>query len=105
MHQLMCQSGKIWRLERTGSGFTKSLFGDFNADVYSQRGPNGLQSVAFHPKFADNGYLYVNYTSRQPRLKTFISEFRVDPAAKSVDTTTERVILTTSVTPLACAFS
>lgn len=57
-------------------------------------GECGLLSVAFHPKFAENGYLYVNYTTKAPRLRTVISEFTADPKAAKVDPATERVILT-----------
>ncbi|MGH7175917.1 MAG: PQQ-dependent sugar dehydrogenase, partial [Tepidisphaeraceae bacterium] len=40
---------------------------DLTNRVFEQ-GECGLLSVAFHPEFAKNGYLYVNYTSRKPRL-------------------------------------
>jgi glucose/arabinose dehydrogenase len=61
----------------------------------------GLLGIAFHPKFAENGYFYVDYTAKvrvpekkDPQLKTFISEFKVDPRAGQVDPKTERVVLT-----------
>jgi len=54
----------------------------------------GLLGIAFHPKFADNGYLYVNYTAKAPNLKTFVSEFRADPTSRRVDLSTKRVVLT-----------
>src|SRR5262245_61922591 len=47
-------------------------------------GECGLLGLAFHPKFAENGYLYVNYTSRRGRLTTIISEFRADPKSNRV---------------------
>jgi glucose/arabinose dehydrogenase len=59
----------------------------------------GLLGIAFHPKFAENGYLYANYTAKVPvpgkkdQLKTFISEFKTDPKASQVDPKTERVVL------------
>jgi glucose/arabinose dehydrogenase len=57
-------------------------------------GEMGLLSVAFHPNFANNGLLYVNYTRKNPKLKTVISEFKVEPSAEKVDASSERVILT-----------
>jgi putative heme-binding domain-containing protein len=48
------QTGQIWRMERTAGVFSKAVFGDFSAEVFSQRGPNGLLGVAFHPQFAVN---------------------------------------------------
>lgn len=65
------------------------------ADRVTDGGECGLLSIAFHPKFAENGYLYVNYTSGRRRgLHTVISEFKADPASDSVDPATERIILT-----------
>src|SRR6185295_11732256 len=55
------QSGKIWRLEKTTAGPTKALFGDFSAEVYAERGPNGLLSLAFHPKFRENRKYYLKH--------------------------------------------
>ncbi len=56
-------------------------------------GECGLLSVAFSPKFAENGLLYVNYTQKKGRLRTIVSEFRTTPEARQVDPSTERVIL------------
>jgi glucose/arabinose dehydrogenase len=39
-------------------------------------GERGLLSVAFHPRFADNGWFYVNYTARiAGKLTTHVSRF------------------------------
>jgi glucose/arabinose dehydrogenase len=43
----------------------------------------GLLGVAFHPSFAQNGYLYVNYT-RKPDGATVIARFRVPPGTPDV---------------------
>ncbi|MEY2877967.1 MAG: hypothetical protein RLZZ15_347, partial [Verrucomicrobiota bacterium] len=55
------QSGKIWRLERGAEGFTKTLFADFSAGVFNQRGPNGLLGLAFHPEFRENRRYFVKH--------------------------------------------
>jgi glucose/arabinose dehydrogenase len=55
-------------------------------------GECGLLSIAFHPEFASNGLLYVNYTSKG-KLQTVISEFRAQRNARAIDPATERVIL------------
>ncbi len=58
-------------------------------------GECGLLSVAFHPKFAKNGYLYVNYTAKpKKQLQTVISRFKTDRKATRVDASTEQVLLT-----------
>src|SRR5688500_6971599 len=64
-------------------------------------GECGLLGLAFHPDFAANGYVYVNYTTRggsgaggRGKLTTVISEFRADPKSNRVDPSTERILLT-----------
>lgn len=57
-------------------------------------GECGLLSVAFSPKFDENGLFYVNYTRQQGKLQTIISEFKTDPTATTASADAERVILT-----------
>jgi glucose/arabinose dehydrogenase len=54
----------------------------------------GLLSVAFHPKYKENGRFFVNYTGRRDGvLKTIIAEYRVSQTNPDVADRTERVIL------------
>jgi putative heme-binding domain-containing protein len=55
------QSGTIWRIEKSPGGDRKELFADFTAEVFSQRGPNGLVALAFHPRFRDNRKYYLKH--------------------------------------------
>lgn len=62
------QTGKIWRLERPADGgnapiwdANKSLFVDLSADLFNERGPNGLLSIAFHPRFRENRKYYLKH--------------------------------------------
>jgi putative heme-binding domain-containing protein len=55
------QTGRIWRMERTAGVFSKTVFGDFSTEVFSQRGPNGLLGVAFHPQFSVNRKYYLKH--------------------------------------------
>jgi len=57
-------------------------------------GECGLLSVAFSPKFQENGLFYVDYTRQQGKLQTVIAEFHADPGAATASADTERVILT-----------
>jgi len=54
----------------------------------------GLLGIAFHPKFAENGLFYVDYTAKAPNLKTFVSEFHAEPKSQRADLSSERVVLT-----------
>ena len=65
-------------------------------DRVTHQGECGFLGIAFHPEFARNGYFYVNYTTGEPRdksLRTVISEFKADPKAKTVDPSTERIVI------------
>jgi glucose/arabinose dehydrogenase len=59
-------------------------------DRVSSGGEKGLLSVAFHPKYKNNGLFYVNYTARQNGLQTIIAEFkrtsanRANPASQKI---------------------
>ena len=56
-------------------------------------GELGLLSVAFHPRYAENGRFHVNYTTGEgERLRSVIAEYRVSPDA-DVAATAERVLL------------
>lgn len=55
-------------------------------------GERGLLSVAFHPRYRDNGLFYVNYTTGSWQLTTRVSEFRRRDAV-TAEARSERVIL------------
>ncbi len=55
-------------------------------------GEKGLLSVAFHPRFRDNGYFYVDYTTRDHGLQTVVSRFKIGPASRA-DPASETVLL------------
>ena len=85
------QPGRI-KMFKNGALVSKPYL-DIKDQVFYQ-GECGLLSVTFHPDFATNGYLYVNYTSKKNgKLQTFISEFKADPKADVVDRKTEREVL------------
>ncbi len=71
------QSGKIWLLEKSAAGYAKSLFADFSAEVFSQRGPNGLLGVAFHPHYRENRRYFVKHQVNDGvGMATVIAEHR-----------------------------
>jgi glucose/arabinose dehydrogenase len=51
----------IWRVEKTASGEQSTVFSDLCGEVFSDRGPNGLLDVTFHPKFRENRKYYLFY--------------------------------------------
>jgi glucose/arabinose dehydrogenase len=80
------QAGRI-RIVR-GGAVLSTPFLDIVARV-GAGGERGLLGLAFHPRYAENGRFYVNYTDRSG--DTHISEFRATPAgADTADPGTER---------------
>ncbi len=63
---------------------------DIARDV-STGGEQGLLSVAFHPRFRDNGRFYVNFTDR--RGDTRVVGYRADPAADTADPASAALVL------------
>ena len=69
------QKGMIWRMEKTATGEEKSVFADLTAEVFSERGPNGLLGLAFHPKFRANRKYYLKHqVFEDGKVKTLILE-------------------------------
>src|SRR4029453_16412171 len=54
-------------------------------------GEQGLLGLAFHPRYAENGRFYVNYTD--PGGDTHISEFRTSTNPDLADPASERELL------------
>ena len=79
------QKGVIWRMEKTATGEEKSLFADLALEVFSDRGPNGLLDVAFHPRFRENRKYYLFFQVIEESVvttriveKEFADDFKSD---------------------------
>ncbi len=60
--------------------------------IISTGGERGLLSVAFHPDYATNGRIFVNYTDRSGN--TVIAEYRLSEDANIVNPNSARILLT-----------
>lgn len=70
------QAGRI-KVVKSGA-VVSTPFLDISARLVSG-GERGLLGLAFHPRYAENGRFFVNYTNRDG--DTHISEFRASPAS------------------------
>ncbi len=90
---VVSQAGRIFVFPNSDGVTQSKTFLDISDRVvYS--GEQGLLGLAFHPKFRQNGYFYVNYVAPNPR-RTIIARYQVsqtnpDSAIKS----SELIILT-----------
>jgi glucose/arabinose dehydrogenase len=70
-------------MEKTPAGEEKTIFADLTGEVFSERGPNGLLDVAFHPKFSQNRKYYLFYqVLEEGKVTTHIVEKQFDPDFK-----------------------
>ena len=79
------QKGMIWMMEKIATGEEKTVFADLTLEVFSERGPNGLLDLAFHPKFRENRKYYLKYQVFEEGKvatiiveKTFAADFQGD---------------------------
>jgi hypothetical protein len=83
------QTGRIRTIENGRPADPPFL--DLSEEV-SRGSERGLLSVAFHPRFAENGLLFVNYTDR--RGDTRVVRYAVTSDRSHVDTSSAKLILT-----------
>jgi glucose/arabinose dehydrogenase len=91
------QPGRV-RVLRSGS-LSAAPFLDVTSRVEAG-GEEGLLGLAFHPQFAQNRRLFVNYTRRvSGQLQSITSEFTASSTnPDTVDPSTERILLTVNKT-------
>jgi uncharacterized repeat protein (TIGR03806 family) len=68
-----------------------AVFIDLRDRVSTSSGEAGLLSIAFHPRFRDNGLFYLYYTTGN--LQTRVSEFRLADDSQRGDPSSERLLL------------
>ena len=90
-------SGRLFVVEQRGT--VVALGSDGRAtrwldlqDRTRAQGERGLLGLAFHPRFAENGRLFVHFTD--PGGRTTLSELRAEPGAEAVDPASEVVLFT-----------
>ena len=86
------REGRVWRFAADDSASTASLVIDISATV-STAGEGGLLSMAFHPGFADNGYVFLSYTAPLSPLESRVSRFTSSDGGQSLDSSSEQLIL------------
>lgn len=85
------QAGRIRLIQ--GGNLLSQPFLDISDHVKNE-GECGLLCVVFHPRFAQNGRFFINYTTvKNGPLETIVAEFKVDPHSARADSATEKEIL------------
>jgi len=86
------RGGQIHVFANDRSADSSALFIDLRDRVSTSSGEAGLLSIAFHPRFRDNGQFYLFYTTTG-NLRTRVSEFRTAGDSQRGDPSSERVLL------------
>jgi glucose/arabinose dehydrogenase len=89
------QAGVIKRFT-PGQPKAAGMFLDIHARVSRDGNEEGLLSVAFHPRFAENHALFVYYSVEGGPRRTRLARFTYDPARQAADPASERVLLEVS---------
>jgi glucose/arabinose dehydrogenase len=93
------QDGRIWRFKNEAAAKDRTLFLDIVERMPSRRARHneeGLLALAFHPKFKDNGFFYVNYSMHEgggKKRRGVTSRFTWDKRKDAVDMASEKIIL------------
>lgn len=85
------QAGRIRVFDNTETVPSAGTYLDIKNKV-AYGGEMGLLGLAFHPKFNDNGYFFVNYTKDNPR-ETIVSRFKASSANASAVEPGSEVVL------------
>lgn len=84
------RTGKVYLFENTPTVSEKEVLIDLSSKISLAGSEMGLLGLAFHPKFNENGYFYVNYTSSQG---TVLSRFKSDSATYQTNPDSEVILM------------
>ena len=87
-------SGRIFAVEKGGTIRTipgGDLFFDMTEKVLSEGSEQGLLGLAFHPRFRENGYFYVNYTDQEGN--NTVARYTATGNRREGDIATEQIVL------------
>ena len=86
------QHGVISAFENTRDAATRQTVLDISAKVRRNNNEEGLLGFDCHPRFAENGYIYVHYTANSP-TRGVISRFTLDAETHSIADPASEVVL------------
>jgi glucose/arabinose dehydrogenase len=85
------QAGRILRFKRD-SAKAEGVLLDHRPAVSRAGNEEGMLSVAFHPRFAQNHFFFVYYAASSPR-RTIVARFTYDPTTLAATPGSERILL------------
>ena len=86
------KGGKVWRQRIDGSDRRLAL--DLSARVESAPSEAGLLGIALHPRYAENGAVFLSYTRAGSPLTSVVARYRSRDGGRSIEPDSEQVVLT-----------
>lgn len=87
------QAGRIVKLDLDAAATSEApTWLDIREQVNDRGNEEGLLSMAFHPKFAENGHVFLYYTCSGPR-RSELTRFTVDRTTGAPDVRSAKVLL------------
>jgi glucose/arabinose dehydrogenase len=86
------RGGRVYR-SSSNSASDAELFADLSDRVNAGFSESGLLSMAFHPDYSNNHFIYFAYTGTANPLVSKVSRFTVNDDGKSINKETEQNIL------------
>jgi uncharacterized repeat protein (TIGR03806 family) len=94
------KNGALYVFSNSPATTSKTLIADLS-NLVDARSEGGLLGLAFHPNYAQNGYLYLSYTTSDnpvadngANFRSRISRFTLTGAGSALDPASERNLLT-----------
>jgi len=87
------QAGRVLRLDpQSPPSKQVETWLDIREQVNDQGNEEGLLSMAFHPRFAENGFVYCYFTASRPR-RSELTRFTLDKSTGRPDVSSAKVLL------------
>lgn len=87
------QGGRVFMFTNDDAVERAEVVLDLRARVRRENNEEGLLGMAFHPGFAENRRVYLNYSARKGPRRNHISEFQMDAETGVIDPGSERVVM------------
>lgn len=89
------KEGRAWVFPNVQEADNRTLFIDLSKRVNVEHNETGLLSMAFHPRFATNGEVFLFYSAddKGGKLHSYISRFRSRDGGATLDPASEEVVL------------
>ena len=88
------QEGVIWRIAPDEDGLHQTVFVDLRQRIESGLNEAGLLGMALHPNFAENGRVFLSFTTKGAPLVSHVAMFFSADGGRTIDAATETAVLT-----------